>query len=65
MLGYSEFGIAARVIMLKKNITMASLAKELGISAAYVSDILRGVRRGKKYRDKIAQILGMEYNNQN
>lgn len=65
MLGYSEFGIEARVIMLKKNITMASLAKELGISSAYISDILRGVRRGKKYRDKIAQILGMDCSKQN
>lgn len=56
---YSEFGIEAREIMLLKNTTLSSIAKELGVSLAYVSKILKGTRSGGKYRNQIAVILGM------
>lgn len=60
MIHYSDFGIEARAIMLRKNITMTALAKELGITVSYVSDIFRGNRNGNKYKKKIAEILEME-----
>ncbi|WP_419892845.1 helix-turn-helix domain-containing protein [Oceanobacillus kimchii] len=60
MTNYTEFGAEARKLMLKKNITLTSLAKELGISVTYVSEILKGTRTSEKYRIKIAKIIGME-----
>lgn len=60
MQNYSEFGIEARGIMLAKGMTMTALANELDISVAYLSDILRGTRRGTKQKKKIAQILEMD-----
>jgi len=58
--GYSEFGLQARAVMLQKNITLTALAKEVGVSVTYVSEIFKGTREGKKYRDKIASLLGIE-----
>lgn len=57
---YSEFGLKARTIMLQKKITMTALAKELGVSVTYISDILRGVRDVEKRREQIAEILGIK-----
>lgn len=59
MQNYSEFGVKARGIMLVKGITMTALAKELDISVTYLSDILRGTRKGTKQKEKIVQALGM------
>lgn len=60
MKGYSEFGLKARMVMLQKRITAASIAKELSVSATYVSEILKGTRPGNGKREQIAKILGME-----
>lgn len=60
MQNYSEFGIEARGIMLAKGMTMTALAKELDISVTYLSDILRGTRRGTKQKEKIVRILEMD-----
>lgn len=57
---YSEFGLKARVIMIQKKITMTDIAKELGVSTAYISDLLRGARETPERRKQIAKILGME-----
>lgn len=57
---YSEFGLKARAIMLRKKITMAAIAKEMGVSTAYISDLLRGARETPERRKQIAKILGME-----
>jgi transcriptional regulator with XRE-family HTH domain len=56
---YSEFGVRIRAQMLRKGIKGTQLSKQLGISNAYLSDILRGSRDGVKYRPKIAEILGI------
>lgn len=58
---HSEFGLKARMEMLRKGITITEMASKLGVSASYVSDILRGVRKGKPQRERIAEILGLEY----
>jgi transcriptional regulator with XRE-family HTH domain len=61
--GYSEFGLKARSTMLQKGITMTSLAKEVGVSCMYLSELLRGTRGKRtigKYQPTIAKILGME-----
>jgi transcriptional regulator with XRE-family HTH domain len=57
---YSDFGSKARTIMLKKNITMTFLAKEIGVCTPYMSEILKGTRKGENQKVKIAEILGMD-----
>lgn len=59
MIKYSAFGLEARSIMLKSGITMTVLAKELGISVTYLSEIFKGTRNGKSQKERIAQILSM------
>lgn len=56
---YTDFGAEARKIMLQKGITMTVVAKELGITVSYLSDILKGNRAGVRHKDRIAEILGM------
>lgn len=60
MQNYTEFGAEARKIMLQKNIKMTYVAKEIGVSVSYVSDILKGARAGEKQKPLIAKMLGME-----
>lgn len=57
----SEFGLKARVEMLRRGMTITELAEKLGVSPSYVSDILRGVREGKPQRKRIAEILELEH----
>ncbi|MGV3138319.1 helix-turn-helix domain-containing protein [Brevibacillus agri] len=57
---YTEFGLEARRIMLLKNIKMTDIAKALGVSSAYIGDILRGSRPGKKHKPLIAEMLGID-----
>ncbi|KPU43007.1 helix-turn-helix protein [Oxobacter pfennigii] len=57
MQAYSEFGLKARGAMLQKKITMTSLAKEMGVSVSYLSEILKGTRSGTEQKEKIAKIL--------
>lgn len=60
MKGYSEFGLKARAVMLQKRITSVAIAKELGVSGTYVSEILKGTRPGNGKRALIAKMLGIE-----
>ena len=57
MSNYSNYGAKARKIMLKKGITITALAQQIGISASYMSEILKGTRTGKKYISRINEIL--------
>lgn len=57
---YSDFGAEARKIMLQKDITLTSIAKELDVSVTYVSEILKGTRSGGEFKNRIAEMLGME-----
>lgn len=60
MQGYSDFGLKSRMVMIQKRITAVAIAKELGVSATYVSEILKGTRPGNGKREQIAKILGLE-----
>ncbi|WP_110930641.1 helix-turn-helix domain-containing protein [Paenibacillus bouchesdurhonensis] len=57
---YSEFGAEARKIMLQKGITLKDVAEKLNVSTPYVSDILRGNRKGEKQKPIIAEMLGLD-----
>lgn len=49
--------IIIKTEMMKKDITGVQLAKKLGISAVYVSDIIKGRRPKSKYLAEILKIL--------
>lgn len=57
---YTEFGAEARKIMHLRGIKMIDVAKEIGVSVSYVSDIFNGARSGEKQKPLIAKMLGME-----
>ncbi len=57
---YSEFGIQARVIMLRKGITITELARAIGVTPSYVSETLKGTRDAENMKTKISQFLGMD-----
>jgi len=57
---YTEFGAEARKIMLQKKIKMVDVARELGVSVTYISEIFKGTREGKKQKPLIVKMLGME-----
>lgn len=56
---YSNFGLQARAIMLQKKITMTALAKEIGVSCSYLSEIFKGTRPGVTKKPQIMEILCM------
>lgn len=52
-----EFAAKCKANMEVKGITLTEIARELGISVGYVSDIVKGNRDGGEYRERIAEIL--------
>lgn len=61
-----EFEIAVKTALIKnEKLNLSKLAKELGISAAYLSDIVRGNRKAEHYRKRICEILDLDYENLN
>lgn len=56
----TDFGLLVRTELLKKELTLTELAAELGISTAYLSDILRGRRDAKEQKQRIAKLLDLE-----
>lgn len=48
-----------RAELRKREMTFAELAKLVGISAAYMSDIVNGKRDGKKAQEHIRTIKGI------
>ncbi|HDR7493033.1 TPA: helix-turn-helix transcriptional regulator [Bacillus cereus] len=57
---YSSFGIEVRKILLERDLTLTVLASELKISVSYLSDILKGSRKGKKQKKAIVELLGLD-----
>ncbi len=53
----TTFGIKAKKAMLDRHMTQTALAKELGISNSYLTEIFHGTRKGSKQKEKIAKIL--------
>lgn len=59
-MGTTDFGIKVRTELLKRELTLTELAAELGISTAYLSDILRGRRDATEQKQRIAKLLDLE-----
>lgn len=53
----SNFEITVKTELLKKKTTLTALAKQLRISVAYCSDIIKGNRDAKHVREQICEIL--------
>lgn len=56
----TPFGIRVKKRLIDRGMTQAELAALLGCDEPYMSRILSGERSGKKYREKIAEILGID-----
>lgn len=52
-----EFKIAVKRILIEADMTQADLASQLGITSAYLSDILNGNRGSQEMRDRILNVL--------
>lgn len=55
----SKFEVDVKTELLKRKITMTSLADKLGISVAYCSDVIRGNRSAMHIRKKICEELNI------
>lgn len=55
----TEFGLAVKVALVRKDMTAKDLAAMIGVKNTYISRILHGIRRGEKYREQITGILGI------
>lgn len=57
---YKKFELKVRMELLKREMTLTELANILGISAPYLSDIMKGKRDAKEQRKRIINILELE-----
>lgn len=58
----SNFRTAVRIELVKRNMTMAALAREMGISSDYLRKIVRGKRKAAERRQEIKEILNIKEN---
>ncbi|PKR84892.1 helix-turn-helix domain-containing protein [Heyndrickxia camelliae] len=56
-----QFQINVQTALILKEMTMTEVAKKIGISVSYLSDIVKGNRRGEKYKKQISDLLGFSY----
>ncbi|HHY73258.1 MAG TPA: helix-turn-helix domain-containing protein [Bacillus bacterium] len=54
------FGIQVKKKLIELNMTQRELARDIGVNENYLTDILRGRRSGRKYKDAIIQRLDLE-----
>ena len=46
-----------KILLIKRGLRQKDLAKKLGVTESYVSQILKGRRMAAKYREKLMKIL--------
>ncbi|MGO2961263.1 MAG: helix-turn-helix domain-containing protein [Carnobacterium maltaromaticum] len=59
----SDLAMKVKIKLVENSLTMTKLAKELGMSVAYLSDIINGKKNGPKAQEhikKIKKILGIK-----
>ena len=57
---YTFFGKQVAKALIDKDMYNVDLAKEIGISVPYLTDILKGVRPAEKRKKQIADFLGLK-----
>nr|DAS19190.1 MAG TPA: SOS-response transcriptional repressor [Caudoviricetes sp.] len=60
-----NFEIAVKTALLKRGMKNQNLAKDVGVSESYLSDILKGNRKAERHRKRICEILDLDYKNLN
>lgn len=55
-----DFEKRVRKTLIDRDLSIRELSQLLGISQAYMYDIFKGNRPGRKQKEKIVKILGME-----
>ncbi|WP_304177950.1 helix-turn-helix transcriptional regulator [Leptotrichia trevisanii] len=58
-----DFEIAVKTALLKRGMKNQHLAKSVGVSESYLSDILKGNRKAEPHRKRICEILDLDYEN--
>lgn len=58
-----NFEIAVKTTLLKRGMKNQNLAKDVGVSESYLSDILKGNRKAEHHRKRICEILDLDYEN--
>ncbi|AGF53926.1 MULTISPECIES: helix-turn-helix domain-containing protein [Clostridium] len=56
----SDFGKEIKIRLIQLNMTQRALAKKIGVSENYLTDIVNGRRSGIKYRAAITSVLYKE-----
>ena len=56
----SEFEKKVRIGLIKKGMTVTSLAEELGVSVSYVYELMKGTRKNEDQLAKIRNILDID-----
>ena len=57
----NQFEKNVRKALIDKDMRLSDLAKELGISLAYLYDILKSARKAEHQKQRIAEILEIVY----
>lgn len=57
---YTIFGAEVRKELLLHGKSVKWLANQLGVSSPYLTDILKGNRKGTKIKEQIKEILDLE-----
>lgn len=56
----SDFEKQVRIALIQQDMTLKSLASELGISISYLYEIIRGTRKAEEHKQKIENLLGLD-----
>jgi predicted transcriptional regulator len=57
----NDFEKTVRKALIDKDMTLSNLAEQLGISLAYLYDILKSSRKAEHQKKRIAELLNFEY----
>ena len=56
----TPFGKEVEKALIDRDMTKGDLAAEIGITQAYLTDVLKGTRIGKEIKPKIAKLLELD-----
>lgn len=55
----SEFEKQVKIAMIQKEMTMLSVAKQMGVSVSYVCELIKGTRKNETRLSEMKEILGI------
>ena len=57
----TDFGKVIKKRMIDIDMSQAELARNMGVSSPYVSEILRGTRKSENAQRKVCEAVGIDY----